>query len=344
MEYRTLGKTTIKVSSLCLGTMTWGEQNTEQEAFAQLNCATGYGVNFIDTAELYPVPPRAETYTRTETIIGRWLKQRGRHDDLVIASKVSGPGWDYMDGGRMFTREHINRALEGSLKRLGIETIDLYQLHWPDRNTNFFGKLGYQHQQNKDGTPIEEVLDVLDDLIKEGKIQHYGLSNETPWGAMKHLSLSETLQKPRAVSIQNPYNLLNRTFEIGLAEIAHREQLGLLAYSPMGFGTLSGKYLDGKMPENSRLARFERFDSRYSGPRAVAATQQYVDIARQAGLDPAQMALAFVTSRPFLTANIFGATTMEQLEANLQSSELKLGDDILEAIEAVHRQHPNPAP
>lgn len=344
MEYRTLGKTNIKVSSLCLGTMTWGEQNTEQEAFAQLDRAIDYGINFIDTAELYPVPPKAETYTRTETIIGHWLKQRGHHDDLVIASKVSGPGWDYMDGGRMLNRHHITRAIEGSLKRLGVETIGLYQLHWPDRNTNFFGQLSYQHQRGLDGTPVEEVLDIMDDLIKEGKIHHYGLSNETPWGAMKHLTLSEALQKPGAVSIQNPYNLLNRTFEIGLAEIAHREKLGLLAYSPMAFGTLSGKYLGGNRPENSRLALFKRFDSRYSNPQSIRAIEQYVKIAREAGLDPAQMALAFVTSRPFVTASIIGATTMEQLESNLNSSELVLSDDVLEAIEAVHALHPNPAP
>ena len=343
MEYRTLGKTNIKVSSLCLGTMTWGEQNTEQEAFAQLDRATDYGINFIDTAELYPVPGRAETYTQTEVIIGNWLRQRGHYDDLVIASKVAGPGREYMDGGRILNRYHIERAIEGSLKRLGVETIDLYQLHWPDRNTNFFGKLGYQHDDGLNGTPVEETTEVLDDLVKVGKIRHYGLSNETPWGAMQHIHTSEALNRPRPVSIQNPYNLLNRTFEVGLAEIAHRENLGLLAYSPMAFGALSGKYLNGQQPEKARLTIYKYF-SRYTNPRAVKATEQYVRIAEEAGLEPAQMALTFVTSRPFVTANIIGATTLEQLESNLKSSELILGNDVLEAIEAVHTLQPNPAP
>ena len=343
MEYRTLGKTTIKVSSLCLGTMTWGEQNSEQEAFAQLDRATDYGINFIDTAELYPVPGRAETYARTEVIIGNWLRQRGHHDDLVIASKVAGPGREYMDGGRMLNRYHIERAVEGSLKRLGVETIDLYQLHWPDRNTNIFGKMGYQHNEGFDGTPVEETTEVLDELVKAGKIRHYGLSNETPWGVMQHINASNNLNRPRPVSIQNPYNLLNRTFEVGLAEIAHRESLGLLAYSPMAFGALSGKYLNGQKPEKARLTIYDYF-SRYTSPQAIRATEKYVSIARDAGLSPAQMALGFVTSRPFVTACIIGATTIEQLESNLASSELTLSADILEAIEAVHSQQPNPAP
>ena len=343
MEYRNLGKTDIKVSSLCLGTMTWGEQNTQDEAFQQLDRATDYGINFIDTAELYPVPPKSETYTKTESIIGQWLKQRGRHDDLVIATKISGPGMAYMDGGRQFNKKHLNLAVESSLQRLGIETIDLYQLHWPERQTNFFGKLGYEHTEHEDGTPIQETLEALDDLVKAGKIKHYGLSNETPWGAMQYLELSKSLDKPRAISIQNPYNLLNRTFEVGLAEIAHREQLGLLAYSPMAFGALSGKYLNNQWPENARLTLYKRF-SRYSNPQAQAAIERYVGIAHEAGLDPAQMALAFVTSRPFVTSTIIGATTMEQLEANLLSSELELSEDILTAISAEHTRQPNPSP
>ncbi len=343
MEYRALGKTDIKVSSLCLGTMTWGEQNTQQDAFLQLDRAVEYGVNFIDTAELYPVPPKSDTYTRTETIIGNWVKQRGNHHDIVIASKFAGPGQEYMDGGRLLNRHHIERAVEGSLKRLNVESIDLYQLHWPDRNTNFFGNLGYIHRDGFDGTPVEEVQDILDDLVKSGKIKHYGLSNETPWGAMKHLTLSEARHKPRPVSIQNPYNLLNRTFEVGLAEIAHREQLGLLAYSPMAFGALSGKYLNNQWPEKGRLTLYKRF-SRYSNPEAVSATEKYVAIAREAGIDPAQMALAYVTSRSFVTSNIIGATTMKQLECNLESSRLTLSEDVLTAIEAVHTHQPNPSP
>lgn len=343
MEYRQLGPTDIKVSVICLGTMTWGEQNTEKEAFAQLDKATAYGVNFIDTAELYPVPPGAETWTRTEQIIGNWLRQRGRHDDLVLATKVSGPGLDYMDGGRRLNRKHIERALEGSLQRLGVDCIDLYQLHWPDRNTNFFGRLGYSHQEDDDSTPIEETLDVMDGLVKAGKIRQYGLSNETPWGAMRYLAESRIKQQMRPVSIQNPYNLLNRSFEIGLAEIAHREYLGLLAYSPMAFGVLSGKYLHGSKPADGRLTLFTRFQ-RYSNPQAQKATEAYVSLARESGLDPGQMALAFVTSRSFVTSNIIGATTLEQLDSNLASSELKLSDELLQAIETIHTEQPNPAP
>lgn len=343
MEYRQLGPTDIKVSVICLGTMTWGEQNTEKEAFAQLDKATAYGVNFIDTAELYPAPPVAETWTRTEQIIGNWLRQRGRHDDLVLATKVSGPGLDYMDGGRRLNRKHIERAVEGSLQRLGVDCIDLYQLHWPDRNTNFFGRLDYSHQEDDDSTPIEETLDVMDGLVKAGKIRQYGLSNETPWGAMRYLAESRIKQQMRPVSIQNPYNLLNRSFEIGLAEIAHREYLGLLAYSPMAFGVLSGKYLHGSKPADGRLTLFARFQ-RYSNPQAQKATEAYVSLARESGLDPGQMALAFVTSRSFVTSNIIGATTIEQLDSNLASSELKLSNELLHAIEAIHTEQPNPAP
>jgi len=343
VEYRQLGPTDIKVSAICLGTMTWGEQNTEQEAFAQLDRATAYGVNFIDTAEMYPVPPGAETWTRTEQIIGNWLRQRGRHDDLVLATKVCGPGFDYMDGGRRLNREHIERAVDGSLQRLGVDCIDLYQLHWPDRNTNFFGRLGYSHQENVDGTPIEETLDVMNGLVKSGKIRHYGLSNETPWGAMRYLAESQMKQQARPASIQNPYNLLNRSFEIGLAEIAHREHLGLLAYSPLAFGALSGKYLNGARPADGRLTLFARFQ-RYNNPQAQKATEAYVALAREADLDPSQMALAFVTSRSFVTSNIIGATTLEQLDSNLASSELTLSDEVLEAIEAIHAEQPNPAP
>ncbi|WP_257280513.1 MULTISPECIES: NADP(H)-dependent aldo-keto reductase [unclassified Endozoicomonas] len=343
MEYRKLGRTDISVSTLCLGTMTWGEQNTQQEAFAQLDRAVEYGVNFIDTAEMYPVPAREETYSHTESIIGNWLKQRGKHNDLVIATKVCGPGLSYIDGGRMLTPEHIHKAIDGSLKRLGVEAIDLYQLHWPDRNTNFFGKLGYAHQDGFDGTPIEETLSALDELVKAGKIRHYGLSNETPWGVMEHLRISAEKQRPRAVSIQNPYNLLNRSFEVGLAEIAHREQVGLLAYSPLAFGALSGKYIDGARPENARLTLYPQYQ-RYDSPESRRAIEAYVQLAKNSGLNPAQMALAFVTSRPFLTSNIIGATNLEQLESNLASSELQLSASLLEEIETIHTLQPNPAP
>ena len=343
MDMRALGNTDIKVSSICLGTMTWGEQNTQDEAFTQLDMAVDYGVNFIDTAEMYPVPPKAETYTATETIIGNWLKQRGHHNDLILATKVCGPGFDYMDGGRMMTPEHIEKAVEGSLKRLDVESIDLYQLHWPDRNTNFFGKLGYEHTEGFNGTPIEDTVDALEKLIKAGKIRHYGLSNETPWGAMEHLRVSRSKGINQPVSIQNPYNLLNRSFEVGLAEIAHRESLGLLAYSPLAFGTLSGKYLNGARPEGARLSLYERFQ-RYNSAESLKAIDAYVNLAREHSLDPAQMALSYVTERSFVTSNIIGATSLEQLDSNLRSSELKLSAEVLEGIEAIHKQHPNPAP
>ncbi len=343
MERRTLGNTDIKVSSICLGTMTWGEQNTQDEAFTQLDMAMDYGVNFIDTAEMYPVPPKAETYTATETIIGNWLKQRGHHKDLILASKICGPGFDYMDGGRLMTPEHIEKAVEGSLKRLGVESIDLYQLHWPDRNTNFFGKLGYEHLNDFDGTPIEETIDALEALIKAGKIRQYGLSNETPWGAMEHLRISRNKGMNPPVSIQNPYNLLNRTFEVGLAEIAHRENLGLLAYSPLAFGTLSGKYLNNAKPKGARITLYERFQ-RYNSTESRKAIEAYVNLAKEHHLDPAQMALAYVTGRSFVTTNIIGATNLTQLESNLRSSSLDLSTGVLESIEAIHKRFPNPAP
>ncbi|MCL6268993.1 NADP(H)-dependent aldo-keto reductase [Sansalvadorimonas sp. 2012CJ34-2] len=343
MEYRNLGRTDTRVSLICLGTMTWGEQNTEEEAFAQLDYATERGINFLDTAEMYPVPPKEETYTRTESIIGNWLKQRGQRDDIVIATKVCGPGFSYMDGGRHFNRHHIERALEGSLKRLGTDYIDLYQLHWPDRNTNNFGQRGFVYQDNEQSTPIEETLEVLDSLVKAGKIRHIGLSNESPWGAMQFLYHAEKKGWPRVVSIQNPYNLLNRLFEIGLAEIAHREDLGLLAYSPLAMGTLSGKYLNGARPEGSRMALFTRFQ-RYNNQEAESAIQAYVKLAQDHDLDPAQMALAYINSRSFLTSNIIGATSLEQLTADIDSFELNLAPDVLSEIEKIHSRHPNPSP
>lgn len=344
MQTRPLGDTGIEVSRLCLGTMTFGEQNSEAEAHEQLDRAVAFGINFIDTAEMYPVPPRAETQGRTETYIGNWLKARGSRDDVIIASKIAGPGLDYLRGGSRLTREQIHQAVETSLRRLQTDYIDLYQLHWPDRHTNFFGRMGYEHQEEEeDCTPLEESLSALKELVESGKVRAIGLSNETPWGLMQSLRLAERLGLSRVASIQNPYNLLNRTFEIGLAEIAHRENVGLLAYSPLAFGVLSGKYLDGQWPPGARLTLFERFQ-RYNSQSAMEATRAYVEIAREHDLDPAQMALAFVNSRSFLTSNIIGATTMEQLESNLASESLKLEPAVLEAIEAVHRRQPNPCP
>lgn len=345
MEFRQLGNTDIKVSSLCLGTMTWGEQNSEAEAFAQIERAKAFGINFMDTAEMYPVPPRAETYAATETIIGNWFARRGDRADWILASKVAGPGngITHIRGGNLkHNRQHITAALDASLKRLQTDWIDLYQLHWPERSTNFFGQLGYQHRE-EDSTPLQETLEVLGEQVKAGKIRQIGLSNETPWGTMKFLQLADQLGLPRAASIQNPYNLLNRSFEVGLAEMAIRERCGLLAYSPLAFGMLSGKYENGARPANARISLFSRF-ARYTNPQAQAACSRYVALAREHGLDPAQMALAFVTAQPFVTSNIIGATNLEQLESNLASSALTLSGAVLEGIAEIHRAQPNPAP
>ncbi|WPC04305.1 NADP(H)-dependent aldo-keto reductase [Pseudomonas benzenivorans] len=345
MNYRQLGRTDLHVSALCLGTMTWGEQNDADEAFAQIARAKAYGVNFIDTAEMYPVPPRAATYGTTERILGDYFQRHGGRGDWILASKIAGPGngIDYIRDGRLkHDRPNIQAAVEASLKRLRTDWIDLYQLHWPERPTNYFGQLGYRHQDSV-FTPLEDTLEALDEQVKTGKIRHIGLSNETPWGTMRLLQLAESRGWPRAVSIQNPYNLLNRSFEVGLAEVAMREQCGLLAYSPLAFGMLSGKYEGGARPANARLSLFNRF-TRYTNPQAQAACSRYVALAQEQGLDPAQMALAFVTARPFVTSTIIGATTLEQLEADLGSSELRLGDEVLTGIEAIHQTQPNPAP
>ena len=346
MQYRPLGRSQLKVSALCLGTMTWGEQNTQSEAFAQIDRARDAGVNFIDTAEMYPVPPRSKTFTATETIIGNYFRERGNRDKWIVASKIAGPNREMQhirEGGTRFNREHITAALDASLQRLQTDYIDLYQLHWPDRSTNMFGNLGYKHDLDEQLTPIEDTLQVLDDMVNAGKIRHIGLSNETPWGVSRFLHLAETRGWPRIVSIQNPYNLLNRSYEVGLAEMSMREQTGLLAYSPLAFGTLTGKYLNGLRPEKARITLFSRF-TRYTNPEAQDACARYVQLARDHGMDPAQMALAFVTRQPFVTSNIIGATNMDQLNRNLSSINMGLTDAILEAIAAIHRSQPNPAP
>jgi len=346
MKYSRLGQTDLQVSRICLGTMTWGEQNSEAEAHAQLDAAQAAGINFIDTAEMYPVPPRAATYGMTERYIGSWLKQRNNRDKVILATKVMSRSQDlhYVRGGHNhLNREHIEAALTASLERLQTDYVDLYQLHWPDRNTNYFGRLGYQHDDLDRPTPIEDTLRVLADLVASGKVRHIGLSNETPWGVMTFLHLAEQYGLPRVVSIQNPYSLLNRSFEVGLAEIAHREAVGLLAYSPLGFGTLSGKYLDHARPAGARLTLFERF-SRYTNEQAHQATRAYVELARAHGLDPARMALAYVNSRPFLTSTIIGATNLQQLESDIASIDLTLSHEIISDIEAIQRRIPNPSP
>lgn len=349
MEKRKLGQTDIDVSVICLGTMTWGEQNTEAEAHAQLDYALAHGVNFIDTAEMYPVPPQAETYTRTEQYIGTWLAKRGKRDDFILASKAAGPSrgndqQNYIRGGARFTKAQLHEACNASLRRLQTDYLDLYQLHWPERAVNFFGRLGLDALKDSgDETPFAEVLEGLQELVQAGKIRHFGLSNETPWGLMQCLKLHENQQLPRVVSVQNPYNLLNRSYEVGLAEMSLREQVGLLAYSPLAFGVLSGKYRHGAKPEGARLTRYDRF-VRYSKGQAAEAVERYAAIAEQAGLSLATLALAFVNQRQFVTSNIIGATNLQQLAENIASHEVCLSADILAAIDAVHADISNPCP
>ena len=346
MHHRPLGRTGLSVSRICLGTMTFGEQNTEAEAHRQIDIALDAGVDFIDAAEMYPIPPRPETQGRTEEILGSWFATRGRRGNVVLATKITGPGPAFAhirDGALRFDRPRIRAAVDLSLKRLRTDYIDLYQLHWPERPTNIFGRRGYDHAADAAFTPLGEVLDALGDEVRRGTVRAVGVSNETPWGAMSYLGLAGGTDRPRMASIQNPYSLLNRLFEVGLAEVALREGCGLLAYSPLAFGTLSGKYLNGARPAGARLTLFPQY-GRYTKPAAVAATRDYVDLARRFGLDPAAMALAYVVSRPFVTSAIIGATTEEQLRANLAAEDLALDAAVVEGIEAIHERSPNPAP
>jgi len=346
MQYQQLGNSDLNVSLLCLGTMTWGEQNNESEAFTQMDVAIDAGINFFDTAEMYPVPPKAETYTFTESIIGNWFTKHNNRDKIILASKVASRGdWlNYIRDGKIcLDKKNIQQALDASLKRLNTDYIDLYQLHWPDRKTNFFGELGFVYDEKDQSISIEETLLALADFVKEGKIRYVGLSNETPWGAMKFLQVADKLNLPKVVSIQNPYNLLNRSYEIGLSEISHRENIPLLAYSPLAFGVLSGKYLNNQSPNNARITLFERF-SRYSNELGILATQSYVNIARKYDIDPSQMALAYVNSRSFLSSNIIGATSLEQLKTNIESINITLSTEILDEIESIHKLYPNPCP
>ena len=333
-----------EVSKICLGTMTWGQQNTEAEAHEQISYALDRGINMLDAAEMYPVPPRAETQGRTEEYIGTWFKKTGLRDKYILATKAAGPNpeFHYLRGGPRFTREQLMEAVDGSLRRLQTDCIDLYQLHWPDRYTNFFGQRGYLHREQPE-TPIDETLRALQELVAAGKIKTIGLSNETPWGTMKFLELADREGLPRVESIQNPYGLLNRTYEIAMAEVSHREDVGLLAYSPLGMGLLTGKYRHGARPEGSRMAIFERF-TRYDGAETLEATEQYLQLADEHGLNPTHMALAFVNTRPFLLSNIIGATTMEQLKMNIDSLDVTLSKDVLKGIEAIQQRLPNPAP
>ena len=346
MEHRPLGRSGIEVSAICLGTMTWGEQNTREEGFAQMDFAIDHGVTFWDTAEMYSAPPREETYGATEEVIGEWLASRGGRDRIVLASKVAGPSprMSYIRGGKArLDRANIEAAVETSLRRLRTDYLDLYQLHWPDRSTNFFGKLGYQHDADEDATPIEETLAALESLVTSGKVRSVGLSNETPWGVMRFLSLSEFGKGPRMVSVQNPYSLLNRSFEAGLAEVAMRENCGLLAYAPIAAGALTGKYIGGARPDGARMTLFPT-NKRYFTPNGVAATEAYVALAREHGLDPAVMAGAFVYRQPFVTASIVGATSIAQLETQITAANTTLSEELLAAIEAIHQQYTYPCP
>lgn len=348
MEYTRLGDSDLRVSRICLGSMIWGDQNSEAEAFEQLDCGMDLGVNFIDTAEMYSVPSRSETYGASEAIIGNWMRQRGNRDQVVVATKVAGPCGEWMphirDGGTRLDRPNIEQAIDGSLKRLQTDYVDLYQLHWPQRKTNYFGRLGYAHEQTADWIPLEETLEVLGDLVKQGKIRAVGISNETPWGLMRYLSAAGKPGLPRMVSIQNPYSLLNRSFEIGLAEICLRENVGCLPYSPLGFGVLSGKYLRDAGP-GARLNRpeFKRF-TRYTNPIPRLATEKYAEVAQRFGLNMAQMALAYVNSRPFVASTIIGTSSAAQVRENIASLDLEVDEEVLKAIEEVHKMHPNPAP
>lgn len=343
MKYRQLGSSDLLVSEICLGTMTFGEQNNADDARKQLDYAVEQGVNFIDTAEMYPVPPRAATQGLTEKYVGHWLKDRVR-DKLVLATKIAGParGYDWMRSGPRIVRQQIEEAVDDSLKRLQTDYIDLYQIHWPDRNVPMFGQTAFDPGAERDATPIAEQLAVLGDMIKAGKIRHIGLSNETPWGVSQFLRTSEQGGLPRVVSIQNAYSLINRTYEFGLAEIGYRERVGLLAYSPLGFGTLTGKYLTAS--GSGRITLFPGFGQRYGKPNVNEAVQAYSELARKAGMTPATLALAFVRSKWFVSSTIIGATTMEQLRENIESVETELGEEILREIEAIHTRYPNPAP
>ncbi len=345
MKYSKIPNTDIKVSKICLGTMTFGEQNTENDAHEQLNCAVEHGINFIDTAEMYSVPGREETQGSTERFIGTWLKNKKR-EDLVVATKIAGPspGLSYIRDNMGFSNEAIDDAIGKSLKRLQTDYLDIYQLHWPDRNANFFGKRNYVHNPNEQWEDnFQQVIEKLDSLVQEGKIRHYGVSNETSWGVMRHLSESSKHNLTRCKTIQNPYSLLNRLFEVNLAEVSMRENVGLLAYSPMAFGRLSGKFLNGKMPEGSRIKLFPQF-SRYNSEQSILATKMYAELAKELNLSLAHLSLAFVNQQPFVTSNIIGATTMEQLKENIESIHVELSQETLEKIDKIQELQPNTAP
>ena len=344
MKFKKLGSTDLKVSLICLGTMTWGEQNTQEEGFEQMDYALDRGVNFFDTAELYAIPPKAKTYGKTEEIIGNWFKLRKNRNKIILASKIAGPGLKWIrGGGSQYSPESIEDALQNSLKRLQTDYIDLYQLHWPERNTNYFGDLDYEHNINeKSWNSFESILKTLKKFIDQGKIKYIGLSNETPWGFSKFLEIAKEQKLPRVVSVQNPYSLINRSYEIGMSEISMREKAGLLAYSPLAVGYLTGKYRNKEIPKNSRLDLFYENYPRYHNERTYEAVDEYFKIAQKYKISLSQLSLAFVNSRDFVTSNIIGATTMDQLKENIDSIDIKFSDEILREIEDIHLADPNP--
>ena len=346
MKYKKLGDTDIDVSLICLGTMTFGEQNTQEEGFQQMDYAVENGINFFDTAELYAIPPKEKTYGKTEEIIGNWFKKTKKRKKIILASKIAGPGLKWIrGGGDQFSPESIEEALNNSLLRLKTDYIDLYQLHWPERNTNYFGDLNYEHDENeKKWNKFDIILKTLKKLIDQGKIRYIGLSNETPWGFSKFLQIAEEQKLPRIVSVQNPYNLVNRSYEVGMSEISIREKSGLLAYSPLAAGYLTGKYRNNQIPKNSRMDLFYENYPRYHNQRTYDAVDEYFKIAQKNKLTLTQLSQAFVNSRDFVTSNIIGATTMEQLKENIDSINISLDDKLMNEINLIHENIPNPAP
>jgi len=348
MNFRRLGNTDVKVSTICLGTMTWGEQNDQKEAFKQMDYALDQGINFFDTAEIYPSPCFKNTYGSTEKIIGNWFKEKKRRDKVILASKIAGPGLSWVrGGGPQYSEKNIEKALNSSLKRLQTDYIDLYQLHWPERKTNFFGRLGFEHfesSKTEEGNEFKKILEILKKYIDQGKIRYIGLSNETAWGLSKFLEISKLYNLPKVVSVQNPYNFLNRTYEIGLAEISIRDEVGLLAYSPLAGGYLTGKYRNDQLPEKSRMKLHADYYPRYRKPNAAEAIEEYWDIANKSNLDFSQMSIKFCEIQKFLTSVIIGATNLEQLKINIESVSVNLLKEILKKINDVQIKYPNPCP
>ena len=345
MKFKKLGTTELDVSLICLGTMTWGTQNTEKDAFEQMDYSLDQGVNFFDTAELYSVPPNSDSYGKTEVIIGNWFEKRKNREKIILASKIAGPGCNWIRGGRnSFDEKTIGEAINGSLKRLKTDYIDLYQLHWPERSTNYFGKRDYTFDSDEgEWNSFESVLEALGKFIKSGKIRYIGMSNETPYGLSRYIELSKSKNLPRMMSVQNPYNLVNRTYEIGMSEISIREKCGLLVYYPLATGALSGKYRNGQMPKNSRQALFKGWE-RHLNPLAMKAYEEYFKLAKENNITMAQLAQAFVNTRSFVTSNIIGATTMDQLKENIDSVNIELSDEIVSKINIIHNNNPNPSP